>query len=692
IDLGYSMPTSIQGFLDPDGFVIKLQVSSAKSSFPLSIHWKEHPFPAQTRIKISPHLRFSLGNWLTTLQKDIRKWVTLYRDDMLLPERIENVLSLNNTVTLMLHSNKTTHLLGVENRGDLDLKVWGELQFGRIKGAKPENAQWVHFHRLLSEFDITIPSHTIKYLAFQENLTEDKNILFYSQLEKTSLKATDKPLTILPREKWSRYDEIQVFATTLNLENFLRYHIAEETPALSRQLMYAQQRVAIRNRDFLLKLFYIREQTGIGAIGLVFKNFFVESLQEILHKTLEREVKPLLAENPNRLIDPSYRNHLELILGEESLNLAIMAQEYSSLQNIIELQKDPKTHRLVYPQGKAAQPLAVYTYTFSKESLATSHPSTKLTFLDPSTHEYRLPEITTLENSYYLDPVTGDLYLTKIITQPSQNRAFLIKFTKYKRHWLNFQKLVITGSHSELLASSGTALTFVGPELRHLELDFPESLNGAIAKERVSSRASVVLPTNDQVVHYDPRTAKQQYSFIKYMLWDLRDRVALSKRAKALDSYLLEVCMHLDLAHPKWSIPSEILQYATGYYRTILPSWVRNRISVGDWIKIKADSVKTLNVSLITTQNELFQPTAERGFYIYYSILKLAHYAKPRNMAGDMLLDVDKETTFIVRGIDESDYYKKRIYVVLDLATEEERKLRADKNVFIIPVGEKGTK
>ncbi|QHP83352.1 LifA/Efa1-related large cytotoxin [Chlamydia suis] len=693
IDLGYSMPTSIQGFLDPAVFVIRLQVSSAKSSFPLSIHWKEHSFPAQTSIKISPHLRFSLGNWLTTLQKDSGKWVTLYRDDMLLPERIEDVLSLNNTVTLMLHSNKTTHLLGVENRGDLDLKVLGELQFGRIKGAKPENAKWVHFYRLLSEFDITIPSHTIKYLAFQENLTEDKNILFYSELEKTSLKATNKPLTILPREKWSRYDEIQVFATTLNLENFLRYHIAEETPALSRQLMYAQQRVAIRNRDFLLKLFYIREQTGIGAIGLVFKNFFVESMQEILHKTLEREVKPLLAKNPNRLIDPSYRNHLELILGEEILNLAIIAQEYSSLQNIIELQKDPITHRLVYPQGKAAQPLAVYTYTFSKESLATSiHPSTKLAFLDPSMHEYRLPEITTLENSYYLDPVTRDLYLTKIITQPSQNRAFLIKFTKYKRHWLNFQKLVITGSHSELIASSGTALTFVGPELRHLELDFPESLNGAIAKERVSSRASVVLPTNDQVVHYDPRTAKQHYSFINYMLWDLRDRIALSKRAKALDSYLLEVCMHLDLAHPKWSIPSEILQYATGYYRTILPSWVRNRISVGDWIKIKADSVKTLNFSLITTQNELFQPTAERGFYIYYSILKLAHYAKPRNMAGDMLLDVDKETTFIVRGIDESDYYKKRIYVVLDLATEEERKLRADKNVFIIPVGEKGKK
>ena len=57
-------------------------------------------------------------------------------------------------------------------------------------------------------------------------------------------------------------------------------------------------------------------------------------------------------------------------------------------------------------------------------------------------------------------------------------------------------------------------------------------------------------------------------------------------------------------------------------------------------------------------------------------------------MAGDMLLDVDKETTFIVRGIDESDYYKKRIYVVLDLATEEERKLRADKSVIVIPGGE----
>ena len=42
--------------------------------------------------------------------------------------------------------------------------------------------------------------------------------------------------------------------------------------------------------------------------------------------------------------------------------------------------------------------------------------------------------------------------------------------------------------------------------------------------------------------------------------------------------------------------------------------------------------------------------------------------------------------------MDESDYDKKRIYVVLDLATEEERKLRADKSVIIIPGGENAKK
>lgn len=690
IDLSTLVPTSIQGFLYPGGF-INFQVSSARYAFPFSVSWRRHhyTFPAQTIIQVLPRLRFELGDWFTILQKSVGKWVTLYQHDMIIPERIEGVLSLNNTVTLMSHHNQTTHMLGVENRGDLSLKVLGILQSGQIKGSKSENSASGHFSKLLS-----VPAHTIKNLSFKEEEgTKSKNILFYSVLEETFLKATDKPLTIIKRDKWSLYDEIQVFATTLNLQNFLRYHISEETPMLSRLLMYAQKRVSIQNRDLALKFFYVRERSGIGAIRLVFKNFFEESLQGILHGTLEREVKPMLAENPNTLIHSSYRNHLELILGEETLDLAIIVQEFSSSKNIVELQKDLATHRLIYPQGKEALSLAIYTHTFSKESLVTSKQRSEgLKFIDPSMQEYRLPETTILENSYYLDPSTGDLYLTKIIAQPSQSRAFLIKFKKYKRHWLDFQKLVLSGSHLELIASTGTALTFVGPELRHLEIDFPGALNGTIAKEHISSRASIVIPTNNQVTHYDPRIAKQHYSSINYMLWDLRDRATLSKRAKTLDSYLLEVCMNLDSSNPTWNIPNDVLNYAVGYYRTILPSWVKNKIRVGSLIKVEADTAKTLSFSLITTQNDLFQPVVDKGFYIYYSVSKLANHVKLRNVTGDMLLDIDKETTFIVRGVDESDYDKKQIYVVLDLTTEEERKLRTDKNIIIIPGGERAGK
>lgn len=45
-----------------------------------------------------------------------------------------------------------------------------------------------------------------------------------------------------------------------------------------------------------------------------------------------------------------------------------------------------------------------------------------------------------------------------------------------------------------------------------------------------------------------------------------------------------------------------------------------------------------------------------------------------------------------LKKVDESDYDKRKIYVVLDLATEEERKLRADKNVILIPGGENARK
>ena len=57
-----------------------------------------------------------------------------------------------------------------------------------------------------------------------------------------------------------------------------------------------------------------------------------------------------------------------------------------------------------------------------------------------------------------------------------------------------------------------------------------------------------------------------------------------------------------------------------------------------------------------------------------------------------MLCDVKEDVVLTVKAVDESDYDKKRIYVVLDLATEEERKLRADKSVIVIPGGENAKK
>lgn len=65
---------------------------------------------------------------------------------------------------------------------------------------------------------------------------------------------------------------------------------------------------------------------------------------------------------------------------------------------------------------------------------------------------------------------------------------------------------------------------------------------------------------------------------------------------------------------------------------------------------------------------------------------------QPHQAPGDMLCDITEDVVLTVKDMDESDYQQKRIYVVLDLATEEERRLRADKNAILIPRGENSKK
>ncbi|WP_080127053.1 LifA/Efa1-related large cytotoxin [Chlamydia suis] len=694
VDLRALVPTLVRGRMTNqtlNGSSIDLEISSPRYNLPLQVNWNTHLLPKGTRFDLIPNHSPTLGEWYSKLNTNSSIWHTLFHNSMLIPERIIGMLSLNNTVTLMPRQlrRNTEYVLGVENRGGINLKVDGQMYAGHIKGAM-EKRHWYMFPRLLSKFDITVPARSIKYFAFKGSLATNETILFRSYLEPAILEVKNN--TPINSHIWSQYDEIRVRTAVLTLEGFQVYNVTAATDGLNRQLMYAQNLADIRGRDLALKFFFIRPGSGIGAIRLVFKDLFVESFGKISEHTLQKEAKPLLVTDSHRLIHSSYQNCLKFILGNTEYDLTRYIQEIGDSSHIISMTRDPQTHELREPAHLPRNPI-VLTYTIDpKEDKVREE---KLRFLDKAMKEYRLPFPTTAESYYYIDPVSGDLYITRVsIVRPTE-KAFLLRLPKFRSRWLEFQNIFISGAHvasreSKILESSGTGVMFVGPEIRNIEMDLLRVVAGLSLPERVSSRASLVFPTNDQVVLYNPALATKFYSYADFMLWNLKDRAqGESKRAKAYDSYLLEACMSLDKDKPVWKIPPEFLQFAFAYYRAWVGLWVKQLLRRGTLIQLPAGGIQ---VSLITTQNEYFAPQRNRGFQVFYSIYGLQGKVVPQQSPGYMLCDLKEDVVLTVKAVDESDYDKKRIYVVLDLATEEERKLRADKNVIIIPGGENAKK
>ncbi|WP_375793455.1 LifA/Efa1-related large cytotoxin [Chlamydia sp. 12-01] len=693
LDFSTIVPSLIEGKMTngtEESSSIDLIVSSPRYTIPMTLSWDPGDPPWDTIIDISTNVRPTLGNWYNQLQEDPTKKHVLYHNSVLIPERLEGIMSLNNAVTLMLselHKSKE-HVLGVENRGDVDLTIQGTLYAGHIEEVMTD-LKWTMLEQLKSmkKFSIKVPAHTIEYIDFRGSDQSGGNVLFYSKVESGFLKADTKPKTTFSHNTWKFYDEIQIYYTSLNLEDFNRYRIASETFALAQQIMYAQDLVNIRNRDLLLKFFYIREGKGIGTMRLVYKNFFNTYLDGISERTLEQEAKPWMASDPHQFIDRSYWNYLELTLGKETFNLVTLIKEFCSRSRILSLEQDKTDHHLILPKRYRSLDLAVLTYTIDPKQIKNA-PENKLLFLDQAIKEYRLPSSTILESSYYLDPVSGDLYITRILSDQLQNQAFVLKLKGFKQDWTSFKNIIISAEHKGLVSSSGTAITFIGPELRHLEINFPKTIADVKIPERIVSRAGVIFPTNDQVVHYDPRVDQQFYMLRDYMLWNLRDRTkGPSKRAKAYDNYLLGSAMQLYSRDPKWQIPESMLQYAFGYYRVYVPHWVRSQMRVNTLVKMPKGSI---TISLITTQNDLFDRRPGSGYNIYFTIVGLDKHVKTHtDKPGDMLLNLDQDVVLSVKKIDESEYSRRRIYVVAEIATEEERRLRSSSEVVILPGGEK---
>ncbi|WP_250637011.1 DUF3491 domain-containing protein [Chlamydia trachomatis] len=187
VDLSSLVPTLVRGRMTNhtvNGSYIDLEISSPRYNLPLQVNRNPHHLPRGTRFDLIPNHSPTLGEWYTTLNANASIWHTLFSNSMLIPERLVGMMSLNNTVTLMLRKFKRNdeHILGVENRGSINLKVDGDMYVGHIKGAM-EHRHWHEFPHLLSKFDITVHARTIKYFAFKGSLATNDTILFRSYLE-----------------------------------------------------------------------------------------------------------------------------------------------------------------------------------------------------------------------------------------------------------------------------------------------------------------------------------------------------------------------------------------------------------------------------------------------------------------------------------------------------------------------------
>ncbi|HAW3708095.1 TPA: DUF3491 domain-containing protein, partial [Escherichia coli] len=110
-------------------------------------------------------------------------------------------------------------------------------------------------------------------------------------------------------------------APSLILEGFRRFSLVPDA-IFSLKLMCHQGMVRIDRRTLSVRLFYLREQSGIGSLRLTFRNFFTEVMDTTDREILEKELRPILIGDTHRFINPAYKNHLNIRLGEGVLNLA----------------------------------------------------------------------------------------------------------------------------------------------------------------------------------------------------------------------------------------------------------------------------------------------------------------------------------------------------------------------------------
>lgn len=632
--------------------------------------------PKDTFINVTNKVHHLLYDWYSKLTPTNESWQDLYTQSLLTADRIESIRNLDDAVIVIHpehHNNETFQVLGVENKEDAELQVSGTLQEGSFIGIM-EEGQWLH-ETPSEKFNVKVPSHHIKYLSFKSSKNSGENIVFHSIIVPHILEAKTQPSVVITQSQWSSCNRIDIFSTTLILKNFNRYSINNEKQSLTRQLMYAQGLVKRIGRDFNLKFFYIRGEEGIGNIDLRFKDFFIESI--------EQEELPKSSSEP--IISEEYREHINLQLGEEIFNLALVASEFFSTHHVTNLQHHANVrYQLRYPGIFPPFPDAnIFSYVLDPKKQYSSISDLSWLPIDQSMSKYELPGHALRGASYYLDPETGDLYLTRItLSSKMGTEALLVKFPNYKCNWQEFQQIIVVGRELLTIANrdmiSLSAMLYSGPSILRIQFDYEKWLLSIVSTPAIVSIEEQVNSNHNQVVHFDVTRGNQHHSFTDLQLWDLRDRFDKSSRAKTYDYYLLKEAINLcdhkqqEREKEKWKIPSNILKYATGYYSRIVSTWTKGQITPGTKLLFTANDV---TMSMISSQGTMFASSPKRsGYHVHFSVVKLYNVKDHilfTQTLGEILCTVQQDFTLKVKKVDESQYENKNIFIVAEITNNK---------------------
>lgn len=650
IDLLEASPVLVEGKKDKNSVI--LTIATIQYSLQLTISGIEESLPGTTRVSIQPQDTRLLSDVLRLLP-DNGDWVGIFRKGHRPTiNRLETLTTPNHAMMFLPRvSGSAEQVLCLENLSGVRKKVEGELLSGKLKGAwQAEGEPTVPVN--ISE--LNIPPHSRLYLVFEGK----NNVLLRSKVHAAPLKIKSAGEIRLSERQWQQEEHIIVNpdndAPSLILEGFLRFNIVSDA-TFSLKLMCHQGMVHIDRRILSVKLFYLREQSGIGRLRLTFRNFFTEVMDTTDREILKKELRLILIGDTHRFINPAYKNHLNIQLGEGVLNLAEIVAEYARIQK-------EETSKILYtyhgamrksPEGLHLVENAIMTTTFTTNS-GHKFPPFHPWYIDGLSVQYKsLPMARKAETLYYLTP-EGDLQITYQVAKKMVNQAMIVSLSNYRQQWDKYPLSIL----SEIPQNNNTVVHSVlrlnGPALLERMIDY----RGKEDNNPTVSFSDMMFIDGEQMLRHDSRTSRQFHSREEYMLWELQQRVSEAPRARTQDNWLMDAAVR----NGEWMITPEILRHTPGYLRSTVSKWPGGWLKTGTILQTPED--KNTDVYLTTTQNNVFSRQGA-GYQVYYRIDGMAGADIADNAPGETRCILRPGTCFEVTGVDERHYGRNIIYVTL---------------------------